>query len=93
MTKRYKPLVDKNGEVRPLHAGDKVKASLLRDDFPELAEYSAKRKVGRPKSEAPKQNGTLRMAADVWAKIKASGRGYNLRVEKILREALTEGRI
>jgi uncharacterized protein (DUF4415 family) len=93
MKKHGKPLVDKNGEVRPLRASDKVKASLLRDDFPELAEYSKKRRAGRPKSESPKQNGTLRMAADLWAKIKASGRGYNIRVENVLRQAIMEGRI
>jgi uncharacterized protein (DUF4415 family) len=51
------------------------------------------RKMGRPKSAAPKQNGTLRLAADVWTRIKASGRGYNGRVERALRQALEDGRI
>ncbi len=50
-------------------------------------------KVGRPKSPSPKQNGTLRLASDIWDKIKASGRGYNSKVETILREAIEEGRI
>jgi uncharacterized protein (DUF4415 family) len=51
------------------------------------------RKVGRQKSEAPKKNGTLRLASDLWEQIKSSGRGYNSRVETVLREAIEHGRI
>ena len=49
------------------------------------------RKVGRPKSAAPKRNGTLRLSVDVWNGIKAAGRGYNRRVEAVLRDALARG--
>lgn len=51
------------------------------------------RKVGRPKSAAPKRNGTLRLSADIWDTLKASGRGYNARVEALLREAIHDGRL
>ncbi|MFO0109708.1 MAG: BrnA antitoxin family protein [Alphaproteobacteria bacterium] len=51
------------------------------------------RKVGRPKSPSPKRNGTLRLSAEIWDGIKASGKGYNARVEAILRAAIQEGRI
>ncbi len=51
------------------------------------------RKVGRPKSASPKRNGTLRLAGDLWEQIKASGRGYNSRVENVLREAVERGKI
>jgi uncharacterized protein (DUF4415 family) len=51
------------------------------------------RKVGRPKSPSPKRNGTLRLSAEIWDGIKASGKGYNARVEAVLRAAITEGRI
>lgn len=51
------------------------------------------RKAGRPKTETPKKNGTLRLAGDLWEKIKASGRGYNGRIEVVLREAIANGRI
>jgi len=33
----------------------------------------------------------LRLAADVVNGVKATGRGYNARVEKVLREALAKG--
>jgi len=46
-----------------------------------------RRKLGRPKAEAPKVHIGFRLASDVVASIKASGRGYNARVERALREA------
>jgi uncharacterized protein (DUF4415 family) len=51
------------------------------------------RKMGRPKSPAPKQNGTLRLSPEVWDGIKSTGKGYNARVEAVLRDAIEEGRI
>lgn len=35
----------------------------------------------------------LRLASDVVSGIRASGRGYNARLEKVLREALAEGKL
>ena len=46
-----------------------------------------RRKLGRPKAEAPKVHIGFRLAPDVVASIKASGRGYNARVEQALRAA------
>ncbi len=51
------------------------------------------RTIGRPKSLSPKRNGTLRLSAEIWDEIKAKGRGYNSRVEDVLRQALDEGRL
>jgi BrnA antitoxin of type II toxin-antitoxin system len=57
--------------------------------MPELIEAMAefRRKLGRPKAEAPKVHIGFRLASDVVASIKASGRGYNARVEQALRDA------
>jgi uncharacterized protein (DUF4415 family) len=52
-----------------------------------------RKKAGRPKSPTPKRNGTLRLTGDIWDRLKASGHGYNVRVEAVLREALEQGRI
>jgi uncharacterized protein (DUF4415 family) len=64
------------------------------DDAPDLSapEYQAKFAAtsvrrGRPKSGAPKVRVGFRLAADVVASIKASGPGYNARVEEALRAA------
>lgn len=45
------------------------------------------RKVGRPKAASPKAHISFRLAAEVVEGIKATGRGYNARVEQALREA------
>lgn len=50
-------------------------------------------KRGRPRSKAPKQMIAFRFAPDLLAGIKALGRGYNARVEKVLREALEKGKL
>ena len=44
-------------------------------------------KAGRPKGEGPKVHIGFRLAADVVESLKASGAGYNARVEQALREA------
>jgi len=48
-------------------------------------------KRGRPKSKAPKEMIAFRFAPDLLASIRALGKGYNARVEKLLREALEHG--
>jgi uncharacterized protein (DUF4415 family) len=56
--------------------------------------YAAwKRGPGRPKLETPKAHTGFRLAADVVDGIKATGKGYNARVESVLREALASGKL
>lgn len=64
------------------------------DDAPDLSapEYQAKLaatkvKRGRPKAASPKVRIGFRLAADVVESIKATGGGYNARVEQALRKA------
>lgn len=49
MPKPSKPLIDKTGAVRALTEKDEVSvtATMLQDDFPELAQWSKQRKRGR----------------------------------------------
>jgi uncharacterized protein (DUF4415 family) len=49
--------------------------------------------MGRPPVETPKIHIGFRLAADVVHAIRATGRGYNARVEKVLREALAKGKL
>ena len=63
------------------------------DDAPDLStpEYQAKLaptpvRRGRPKSAAPKVRVGFRLSAELVERIRASGPGYNARVEKVLRE-------
>lgn len=57
------------------------------------AQVAIWKKRGRPPVETPKVHIGLRLAADVVEGLRATGRGYNARVEKLLREALAKGRL
>lgn len=50
-------------------------------------------KRGRPVSAAPKQMIAFRFSPDLVNAIKAVGKGYNVRVEKVLRDAVRKGLI
>jgi uncharacterized protein (DUF4415 family)/uncharacterized DUF497 family protein len=89
MPRRRPPLTDEEGEVRELTREDFRGMRPVREAMPALIEAMAefRRKLGRPKAEAPKIHIGFRLASDVVASIKASGPGYNVRVEQALREA------
>ena len=85
-------------------AEDFKKARPAREVFEELwgtekaqaflannAAHVAKR--GRPRVDKPKKLKSFKLSQDVIEAIVASGRGYNTRVEAILREAIGAGRI
>lgn len=59
--------------------------------FPE--QHKAWKKLGRPPIASPKVHIGFRLAADVVDGIRATGRGYNARVEKVLREAIAKGQL
>ena len=46
---------------------------------------------GRPRLDAPKVHLSVRLDAAVVAAVKGSGRGYNKRVEQVLRKAIAAG--
>jgi uncharacterized protein (DUF4415 family) len=54
--------------------------------FPELA-ASIARNRGRPVAESPKKQVTLRLDADVVEKYRASGKGWQSRINEDLRKA------
>jgi uncharacterized protein (DUF4415 family) len=84
-----RPLADKDGEIRELMAEDMRLFKTIADVDLSMVEARAefRRKLGRPKAEAPKIHIGFRLASDVVASIRASGPGYNARVEQALREA------
>jgi uncharacterized protein (DUF4415 family) len=79
---------DENPEWTEAHF---AKAKPFKEVLPEV--YEAWKKRGRPRVEAPKRHIGFRLAADVVEGIRATGRGYNARVEKVLREALAKGEL
>jgi uncharacterized protein (DUF4415 family) len=71
------PLTDEQlREMRPFH-----------EVHPELAAKWLRRGRGRPRSEAPKQQVTLRLDRDVLEKFRAGGAGWQSRINKALRKA------
>jgi uncharacterized protein (DUF4415 family) len=68
---------------------DFARARPFKEVFPE--QYKAWKKVGRPPVVTPKVHIGFRLAADVVEGIRATGKGYNARVEKVLREAIAKG--
>ena len=66
------------------------RAVPFKDAHPEI-HAAWKRGRGRPPVEQPKVHIGLRLAADVVKGVRATGPGYNARVERVLREALAKG--
>ena len=52
------------------------------------AEFAALRRMGRPRKDAPKVPTTIRFDADVLAALRATGRGWQTRVNAAMREWL-----
>ena len=69
-----------------------ARAVPFKDAHPE-AFAARKRGPGRPQVERPKKLTNFRLDATVIDGIKATGRGYNARVESLLREALAAGKL
>jgi uncharacterized protein (DUF4415 family) len=75
-----------------LSAEDFARARPFKEVFPE--QYKTwRKKMGRPPVERPKVHISFRLAADVVDSIRATGRGYSARVEKVLRDALEKGEL
>jgi len=91
-----RPLTDHEGEVRELTDEDFASMDLrpVVEVFPQLPEAMKRiRPVGRPPVAAPKEQISFRLPADLVADIKATGPGYNVRVEKALRRAFKKGEL
>jgi len=82
-----KPLIDKNGEVREITSED-LKTFRPASEVlpPELLALLPKK--GRPSKEMPKIMTTVRIDSDVMDWLKSQGKGYQTRINTILRSAM-----
>ena len=71
---------------------DFKRARPLKEVDPALFAMLGKRR-GRPPVQFPKKQITMRLSSKIVDEIKASGAGYNARIERILEEALDKGRL
>lgn len=88
-------LTNKNGDVRELNRDDFRRMRPVKEAMPELIEAieNWRRHVGRPKIDKPKVLVTFRFDADLAEKIRATGRGYGSRVERVVRDAYEKGEL
>jgi uncharacterized protein (DUF4415 family) len=78
---------DKTGE--PIGPDPEMERELSAEELARADVYQGETLVrrGRPPSEAPKQVVTIRLDADLVAKLRASGKGWQTRVNSALRKA------
>ena len=67
----------KSGALGPIHTPDEIK----------------KRRVGRPSMESKRPMMSMRIDQDILDKLRARGKGWQTRVNALLREALLSGKI
>ena len=91
MAAKHDPDLIDDQDNPELTAEDFARAKPFSDVFPE--QYKAWKKMGRPKVDSPKVHIGFRLAADVVEGVRATGKGYNARVEQVLREALAQGKL
>jgi uncharacterized protein (DUF4415 family) len=84
--KKPKPLTDADGEVRELTAEDMRRFKPL-DHFPELAKLVRSRGQRGPQKAPTKQQVTLRLDKDVVDRFRATGAGWQGRINDALRKA------
>jgi len=75
-------------DARPMTGAALARMRPAHEVHPELAAAGLRRRRGRPRSPSPKQQVTLRLDADVIARLRASGAGWQTRVNELLRRWL-----
>ena len=80
-----------NADVPEWTEAEAAQAVPFGEMFP--AQLASSKEPGRPPSDAPKIHIGFRLAPDVVEGVRATGRGYNARVEKVLRDALAKRRL
>ena len=83
--KKRKPLTNEEGEVRELLIED-IRAMKPLDHFPDLAKLVRARGQRGPQKTPTKQQVTLRLDRDVIEKFRATGTGWQSRVNDALRK-------
>jgi uncharacterized protein (DUF4415 family) len=89
MKKPLPPMIDEEGEVRELTLEDMAHFRPAREALP-AALYEGlaamKNRGGRPKSAAPKIQTAIRFEPEVLAALRATGRGWQTRVNDVMKE-------
>jgi uncharacterized protein (DUF4415 family) len=74
-------------DAKPMADGSLKRMRPAHEVVPELVARTLRRR-GRPRSPSPKQQVTLRLDADLIARLRASGAGWQVRVNEVLKRWL-----
>ena len=72
-------------DIPPLTDEEIASARPFAEVFPQLAERMRRNLGGRPRMDDPKQTISIRLDADVIAKFKATGAGWQTRMNDVLK--------
>ena len=79
------PMVDDDGEVRELTAEDFARARPMKEMFPEIVEAFARMRGERGSQKSPvKERVGLRLDSEILAHFRATGAGWQSRINEIL---------
>jgi len=91
--KKHTPLTDENGEVRELTEQDMARFRPAHEVLPLALQKTLGIRRRGPQKTPTKTATTIRIDTDVIGAFKATGRGWQPRMNNILREAVEQGRI
>jgi uncharacterized protein (DUF4415 family) len=84
------PLTDEDGEVRELTSDDLKYFRLTKETFPEIVEAFERQRGERGPQKAPvKERVGLRLDAEVVAHFRATGPGWQARMNEVLKKHVT----
>jgi uncharacterized protein (DUF4415 family) len=80
------PTDEEDAAINAGIAADPDSYELTTEEFTQLKPY----KAGRPKAEITKERITIRLSPDVLTAFKATGKGWQTRIDAVLKEWLNE---
>ena len=84
---RIQKMIASDPDSPELTDDDIASAKPFAEAFPKIAETMRRNVGGRPKSANPKQPISIRLDQDVIAKFKATGPGWQSRINEVLRKS------
>lgn len=87
---RIQKMITSDPDSPELTEADMASAKPFAEAFPQIAETMRRNVGGRPKSANPKQPISIRLDQDVIAKFKATGPGWQSRINEVLRKSAAQ---
>jgi len=91
--KEHMPLTDADGEVRELTAADMARFRPAHEVLPPALQKAWGMRRRGPQKAPTKTATTIRLDASILAAFRATGRGWQTRINEVLGEAVAKGRV